>query len=319
MAEGGNSATSPAHKGADTIEDLQLLLTSRLVEGKLFVATGDTSAATALAARMGALIQVEYPEYWPETVRALLIHSAEWTPAMLSEFPPPSKQECQRRMRCYGYGVPSLDRARWCARNSLCLVSQAELQPYERADGSGRVKTRDMHLYNLPWPLEELRTLRDQEVTMRVTLSYFIEPSPGRRGWKYRHRYASHGLRFDVKRPLESVDDFRRRLNRMAREEDEELPMTEGQEWTLGPQLRSRGSIHSDWWTGTASELADCGHVGIYPVTGWWRERPQFERYNRRVRYSLVVSIHTRAEDVDLYTPVQNQLAIPTTIEFEAR
>jgi len=317
VMEGGNSAVSPAHEGADTIEDLQLLSTTRLVGGKLFVATGDTSAATALAARMGAIIHAEYPEYWPETVRALLIHSAEWTPAMMSELPPPTKQKCENRMRCYGYGVPSLDRALWCARNALALVSQAELQPYERPDGKGRVTTRDMHLYELPWPVEELRRLGERDATMRVTISYFIEPSPGRRGWKYRHRYASHGLRFDVKRPLESVQDFRKRLNKMAREEEEELVTTEGQEWTLGRPLRSRGSVHSDWWTGTGSELADCGHIGIYPVTGWWRERPQFERYNRSVRYSLVASIHTPAQNVDLYTPVTVQLGIPVTIPFE--
>ena len=54
----------------------------------------------------------------------------------------------------------------------------------------------------------------------------------------------------------------------------------ESQAWTLGEKLRARGSVHSDWWTGTASELADCGHVGVYPVIGWWRERPQFERWN---------------------------------------
>ena len=112
---------------------------------------------------------------------------------------------------------------------------------------------------------------------MRVTLSYFIEPSPGRRGWKYKHRYASHGLRFDVKRPTETVDDFRKRLNKQAREEDDDIVSTESQEWTLGIQLRNRGSLHSDWWTGTASDLADCGHVGVYPVVGWWRERPQLE------------------------------------------
>ncbi len=299
VMEGGNSAVSPAHPGADTIEDLQLLTTTRIVAGRLFSATGDTSAATSLAARMGAMIQAEYPEYRPETVRALLIHSAEWTPAMLREFPRPSKVECQRRMRCYGYGVPNLDRALWCARNALCLVSQAELQPYERLDDAGRVKTRDMHLYELPWPVDQLHGLGDADVTMRVTLSYMIEPSPGRRGWKYRHRYASHGLRFDVNRPLEGMEDFRKRLNKMARDEEEEVVQTEGQGWEIGPQLRSRGSVHSDWWTGSASQLASCGYIGIYPVTGWWRERPQFERYKRTVRYSLVVSIQTPAQNVD--------------------
>jgi hypothetical protein len=33
----------------------------------------------------------------------------------------------------------------------------------------------------------------------------------GSRGWQGKYRYAPHGLRFDVKRPTETVDDFRRR------------------------------------------------------------------------------------------------------------
>ena len=148
VMEGGNAALSPAHEKADPIEDLQLLSTSRLQAGRLLVASGDTSAATALAARMGAMIQSEYPQYSPETVRALMVHSAEWKPAMMADFPETTKSVCQNRMRCYGYGVPNLDRALWCARNALCLVSQAEVQPYERPGGNkGNVKTRDMHLY----------------------------------------------------------------------------------------------------------------------------------------------------------------------------
>jgi hypothetical protein len=63
--------------------------------------------------------------------------------------------------------------------------------------------------------------------------------------------------------------------------------------------------------------LAKTGFIGVYPVVGWWRERPQFEKYNRSVRYSLVVSIHTASQEVDLYTPVTVQLAIPTTIAIE--
>src|SRR2546430_420417 len=96
---------------------------------------------------------------------------------------------------------------------------------------------------------------------------------------------------FRRERPLESLDEFRKRLNKMARDEEEGAPSSESQAWNLGERLRARGSIHSDWWTGTASELADCGHIGVFPVIGWWRERPQFERWTHRVRYALVVSI----------------------------
>ncbi len=313
VLEGGNDAINPATQRADSVEDLSLLTTARHSTGRLFVATGDTSAAAALAARMAAIIQSHYPEYWPETIRALMIHAAEWTPAMCQDLFGTNRQGCKNRLRTYGYGVPTLQRALWCARNALVLVSQEELQPFDRLDG--KVKTRDMHVHRLPWPVAELRALGAQPVTMRVTLSYFVEPSPGRRGWNTRHRYASHGLRFDVKRPLESLDEFRKRLNKEAREEEEDAPSSgENQAWMLGEKLRARGSVHSDWWTGTASELADCGYIGVYPVIGWWRERPQFERWSQRVRYSLIVSISAPQIDVDLYTPVLSQITVPTSV-----
>jgi hypothetical protein len=315
LMEGGNSALNPTTLRADSIEDLSLLTTSRHPTGRLFVATGDTSAATAQAARLAAIVQAHYPNYWAETVRGILVHAAEWTPAMREAFPGYTKKECQNRLRCFGYGVPTLQRALWCARNALVLVAQEELQPFDRLEG--KVKTLDMHFHALPWPVAELRSLAAQQVTMRVTLSHFIEPSPGSRGWTNRHRYASHGLRFDVKRPLENFEEFRKRLNKMARDEEEgAATTTETQAWTLGEKLRARGSVHSDWWTGTASELAECGHIGVYPVIGWWRERPQFERWNYRVRYALIVSIAAPEIDIDLYTPVLNQLAVPTSVQI---
>src|SRR5256885_8145814 len=35
-----------------------------------------------------------------------------------------------------------------------------------------------------------------RSVEMRVTLSFFVEPNPSRRGWQSKFRYQSHGLRF---------------------------------------------------------------------------------------------------------------------------
>jgi hypothetical protein len=83
---------------------------------------------------------------------------------------------------------------------------------------------REMHLHELPWPKDVLEELGQTPVRLRVTLSYFIEPNPGRRGWQKRHRYASHGLRFDLKFPTETIDDFRKRLNQRALDEDEGKP-----------------------------------------------------------------------------------------------
>jgi Subtilase family len=314
--EGGNTALDPAFNEPSMIEDLMLLSTSSKPTRSSFVSTGQTSGATALASRMGATIQAKYLDYWPETIRALMIHSAEWTPAMWARFPGPSKAACHKRLRCYGYGAPDLDRALWCGRNSLCLISQAEIQPFHKVGND--IKSKDMHFYKLPWPVDELKDLGPTLVTMRVTLSYFIEPSPGERGRKKPHRYHSYGLRFEVQQPTDTMEEFQWRMNKNAQDEEDDKPgKADTSGWTLGSRLRTRGSIHSDWWTGTASALADSRHLGIYPVSGWWRERPRFGRWARKVRYSLIVSITTPESEIDIYSPVRVQLATPIPIEIE--
>lgn len=44
--------------------------------------------------------------------------------------------------------------------------------------------------------------------------------------------------------------------------------------WFLGEQTRNKGSVHSDIWVGTAADLAERGVIGIYPVSGWWKDQP---------------------------------------------
>ena len=150
---------------------------------------------------------------------------------------------------------------------------------------------------------------------MRVTLSYFIEPNPSARGVTSRYRYESHGLRFEVKRSLESESDFRARINAAARDEEEQT-RTGGNDpgWVIGKQGRHKGSLHSDIWQGTAADLASRGVMAIYPALGWWKTRPAQERYNDPVRYALVVSISAPEVDVDLYTAVANQVVVPIEV-----
>ena len=119
----------------------------------------------------------------------------------------PAKQHYRQLVQRCGFGAPNLDRALWTVANSLTLVVQGTLQPFQK-DRGRRPSTRDMHLHRLPWPQNALEALSDTEVEMRVTLSYFIEPNPSQRG-NSRYRYQSHGLRFDVKRPTETSNAFR--------------------------------------------------------------------------------------------------------------
>jgi hypothetical protein len=51
--------------------------------------------------------------------------------------------------------------------------------------------------------------------------------------------------------------------------------------------------------------------IGVYPVSGWWKELPKRDRSELGARYALVVSIETDAEDVDIWTPVAQQVGIP--------
>ena len=87
--------------------------------------------------------------------------------------------------------------------------------------------------------------------------------------------------------------------------------------WTLGKTNRDVGSIHSDTWIGTAADLATRNYIGIYPVIGWWRERPHLEKWDHKIRYSLIVSLSTPETQVDLLTPIQTKIA--TRIATEVR
>ena len=314
VLEGGNLVVDETGAALEC-EDLSLLSTShRFHDYGYFSFINETSAATAQAAWCAAQILAEYPDFWPETIRALMVHSSRWPEQLKAQFmKEDTKTAYKRLLRICGYGVPDLKRALYSASNSLTIVSQADIQPFcER-------KTNEMHLYELPWPTEVLRNLpHDIEVEMRVTLSYFIEPGPGEIGWKDRYRYPSHLLRFDVIAPEESQDQFVKRLSSAMRADEKDGPGTRSpsEHWVIGSQARDKGSIHSDIWQGTAAQLAESNLIAVSPRIGWWRERGFLKRQNSKTRYSLVVSIDTPEQSVDLYTPVANQVRISAPVDI---
>jgi hypothetical protein len=308
--EGGNFAHDGVNP-ATAIDDLQMISTHYRPNVRLFDAFGDTSAAAALGGNLSGGIMSARPELWPETVRGLIVHSAEWTRSMRARFNGVSSQAQKLGLlRRYGWGVPDLTRALLSAANDATLMVEDALLPF-RKDGS-QIKTRDMNLHRLPWPREELAALGNLDVELRITLSYFIEPNPGERGWTRRHRYASHNLRFAVKRSLETVDAFRQRINKAAYDEEagESAGAAGGDNWLLGP-IRDRGSIHSDIWRGSAAALADRDAIGVFPISGWWKEKPALQRWDRATRYALLVSIRAPEAEVDIYNSIATQLSVP--------
>ena len=271
LMDGGNVATN----GTDytSCPDLSLLTTGHRPLIRKFSTIWATSSATAQASHMAARIFAEYPEIWPETVRALLVHSARWTPQMKAQFCTEDGKKTGRRqlLRTCGYGIPDINRAIQCMNNSVNLIVEGEIQPYEKKDGHKGMK--EMHLHQIPWPTEVLQDLGETEVEMRVTLSYFIEPGPGEKGWNNRYRYPSCGLRFDVINANETVEDFKKRINvKMRDDSDDRGEGTSGSSrWYLGSENRDVGSLHSDFIKTSAVELCNANYLAVYPVVGWWR------------------------------------------------
>ncbi len=316
VLEGGNVIVDPGGTQFDS-HDCVSLLTTRNSQFGLLTSANATSAATAQGARLAAVAMDRYPELWPEAIRGLLVHAAEWTPAMQAHFDAArSKSERLRLLRRYGWGVPTEDRVLSSAASSVTLMLQDEFLPFEWR--SSALGMRAFRFHKLPWPREQLRELFGATVRLRVTLSYFVEPNPSSKGWRGRYRYASHGLRFDVKRPTETLDDFRLRLgNAAAREEGEDAPQAEtgaDNRWYIGSRLRNSGSLHADIWEGTGADLAASGYIGITPVGGWWKENNRRDRADLPVRYALLVSLNTDAVATDIYSPIAAQIGIPVAI-----
>jgi hypothetical protein len=312
VADGGNVAASPNRTTADTPENLALLTTRFRTLGEgFFTTTRDTSAATASVAAIAADIYAAYPDLRPETVRALVVHSAEWTNAMQARLDAESsKTALAALLRRYGMGVPDASRALYSAADALTLVAEAIIHPYERQGMSNAGKTREMNLHELPWPITQLEALGGAQVRMRVTLSYFVEPNPSSRGWTGRYIYPSHGLRFATRRPEESVESFRQRINTRARIDGEKPPSLDTESgWLFGSnQQQAAGSLHTDIWSGSAAALASKGAIAVYPVAGWWKNRAKEDQSEQGVNYSLIISIESPEVEVDLWTPVHQQV-----------
>ena len=125
VMEGGNMITN----GNDVagIPSLQLLSTSKRHLDQHFQYFGDTSGAAALAAKLAAEIATAYPQFWPETIRALIVHSAEYTTEMLGNRNPANLSPSDKRtlLRRFGYGVDKThkkDPFRPIQKGPLCHV-----------------------------------------------------------------------------------------------------------------------------------------------------------------------------------------------------
>jgi hypothetical protein len=307
--EGGNSSTDGT--SVSDHDSLKLFSADSEYPNYVFRPFGDTSASAALAAKMIAELRSSFPDLWPETIRALLIHSANWTTIMADPQAIRRFNETQKRelLRTFGYGVPNLERALNSATNSVTLIAEREIKPFKRVGQT--VSFDEYHLYTLPWPADVLRDLGEADATLIITLSYYIEPNPGGKRYLKNYHYHSHGLDFAVIKAGEPVRIFERRVSAVT-----EIPNDErngiGEPWTIG-RLGSKGSIRKDYITMSAVEMSERNIIAIFPKNGWYRTRKKLKRFDSRVRYSLIVTIET--PEMDIYTPVSNRISneVPAT------
>lgn len=316
VAEGGNASHDIANNVTVGPESVRQLTTSRDLTSPL-CETGDTSAATAEVSRLCAHLASQYPNYWPETIRALVVHGARHSAHMRSTLRlQPTQREKTVFLRTFGYGLINTNLSCLSERHRPTLVIQDELQPFRK---DSTVRLGNMVFHDLPWPDRELADLGENEISLRVTLSYFIEPNPSRRGWQSKFRYQSHGLRFALKGATETESEFLARVNILERQTsgDESYIDPDRDGWSYGYQLRTRGSLHSDLWTGTAIDLASKGKIVVFPVAGWWKDWDDARQWNRKVRYSLVLSLEAASDiDVDLYSPIKAQTDLVQAIDL---
>lgn len=295
VMEGGNITATGAFLD-ESVPTLCTLTTSKEHDrNKPLGFLSKTSEATARASRLAAEIWAIEPSLRPETVRALLVHSASWTPTMEDQFP-----VLTDRLLACGLGVPDPAMARECARDRATIVVEDAMPnavldevlrdpPPKRASTppTKPVARRRVKFFRLPTP-EGVGT-DDPPVELRVTLSYFAEPSTfGSRV------YRGMSLKWDMQGPQEDADQFHERINKMMREEDEDgrrtrTSQSRGFSWELGMQLRSRGTVQSDRWRGPLSSLAGDKLIAVVPVLGWWNRHKALEL--AEMRFSLVVSV----------------------------
>ncbi|MBP4138312.1 S8 family peptidase [Flavobacterium geliluteum] len=300
--EGGNRSTDGVYTSDHS--ELRLLTTDSDFANDMFISFGDTSGAAALASKMAAELRTNYPNYWVETIRGLMVHSADWTNAMKK-----NAQVKRNLLRTVGYGVPSIQKAMYSVENSLTLIAEREIQPYKYEKSRGQYK--EYHLFNLPWPIDALQSLEEKSVKLIVTLSYYIEPNPGSRRLATHYSYHSHQLDFDLIKRNETIPEFQIRISKPEDETKENKPKRNGAEWEIGFNTSSKGSIRKDFITMPGRVMSERNTLAVFPKNGWYKNLKRQNKFNEKVRYSLIVSLETEENEIDLYTPVMNQLTIP--------
>jgi hypothetical protein len=303
VMEAGNTAPGGGLDNPDGQGLTVLSLDSKWRDrGTLLRRTWATSPAAAAAANALARIANAHPSIRSATWRGLLVHTTSWPVTAQRQFP-----DRRDLLRAFGYGVPAPERAMGSDSNRPVMIYEGAIRPSHR--NRDRKPERLADFIELPLPYDELDQLSETPVELAITLSYFIDPTDN----LTRGTYAGGRLRWDLQGPAEDADGFRARINRVVREQGHQ-PGGGSYEWQIGTQARSRGTLQHDRARVVASQIAGPRLLAVYPVTGWWEDSTT--TWERRLPYSVVVSVDLGNVDVDLYSLTVSALQ-PITVGIE--
>lgn len=92
------------------------------------------------------------------------------------------------------------------------------------------------------------------DVTLKITLPYYIEPNPGCKNKRYvnNFHYHSHALEFAVIKERETPEQFKRRISAAAELDEDQIDNTD-KAWSI-KRVRNRGSVKKDFITMSGAE-----------------------------------------------------------------
>ncbi len=306
--EGGNAIL--ANGSLSDHEDIMPIGADSHPDIHKFTGFNATSSATALAAHLAGQIKYKYPTLSPLAIRALMIHSAEWTEEMINLSTENGELKKDLLLHTCGYGVPNPNKAKLSSDSYVTFIAEDDIMPFTLSDNSSEPKFSKLNIYTLPWPDNILQEMEHTDVKLKITLSYYIDPCPGAKGRLIKYSYQSVRLYFDVNQPEETYEMFRRRVSGLG---EEKSIGNDSTRWNIGIQRRNQGSIISDSIVMAASQMAACKYIAIYPSGGWYKYRKS--KADAVIKYALIVSLETPKQDI--YTEIAQKVGIINTLEID--
>lgn len=143
---GGNIITEQYHPATNIGGKIVSLNKDFIRDGKLFNVDVGTSFSTPKVSNCVALLWNKYPDYSSNLIKAMILSSAnipEDRPELLKNIKlSDSNEKSANLFNVYGYGIPSLDKARFSQNNRVLLISEE------------KIKLDSVHLFQFFLPAE---------------------------------------------------------------------------------------------------------------------------------------------------------------------